>query len=76
MATATLLAAPARSAAQALRDSPLPLLRTLSVTETDNEVIISGVVNTYYNKQLAQEAVIPILAGRRLLNHVVVKASS
>lgn len=76
MATATLLGAPARSAAQALLDSPLPPLRTLGVTETDNEVTISGVVNSYYYKQLAQEAVIPILGGRRLLNRVVVKASS
>jgi hypothetical protein len=75
MATATLLA-PARSAAQALRESPLPVLRTLGVTETGDEITLSGVVNSYYYKQLAQEAVIPILGGRRLLNRVVVKASS
>lgn len=72
MATATVYA-PTRSAAQALRDSPLPSLRTLSVSETLDEVTISGVVNSYYYKQLAQEAVIPILAGRRLHNRVLVK---
>jgi hypothetical protein len=71
MATATL--APPRSAAQALRDSPLPLLRTLCVTETDDDVTISGTVNSYYYKQLAQEAVIPLLGGRRLNNRVAVR---
>ena len=73
MATATLLP---RSAAQALRESPLPLLRTLCVAETDNDVTISGLVNSYYHKQLAQEAVIPLIGRRRLVNRVIVKADT
>jgi hypothetical protein len=73
MATATLLP---RSAAQALRDSPLPLLRTLDVSETDQEITISGSVSSYYYKQLAQEAVMPLLGRRRLHNLVVVAADA
>lgn len=73
MATATLVA---RSAAQALKDSPLPLLRTLSVTESEQEITISGSVCSYYYKQLAQEAVMPVLGRRRLRNQVVVTATS
>jgi hypothetical protein len=69
MTTATLHQ---RSAADALRDSPLPHLRTLSVAETDDELTISGRVCSYYYKQLAQEAVLPHLCGRRLNNLVVV----
>ena len=73
MATATLFA---RSAAEALRESPLPLLRTLCVTETDREITISGSVTSYYYKQLAQEAIMPVLGGRRLHNRVVVKGAN
>ena len=62
-----------RTAAQALRDSPLPLLRSLSVTETDNEITLSGFVGSYYFKQLAQEAILPYLGQRRLRNQVVVR---
>jgi len=73
MTTATL--AP-RSAADALRDSPLPHLRTLCVAETDEELTISGRVSSYYYKQLAQEAVLPLLGHRRLNNLVVVQTGS
>ncbi len=62
-----------RSAAEALRDNPLPLLRSLTVSESDQEVTISGSVSSYYYKQLAQEAVLPLLGQRRLNNLVVVK---
>jgi hypothetical protein len=73
MATATLLP---RSAAQALRENPLPLLRTLCVAESEQEITISGCVSSYYYKQLAQEAVMPLLGRRRLNNLVVVKAGA
>lgn len=69
MATAILLPS---SAAEALRDSPLPFLRTLSISETDDEITISGYVSSYYYKQLAQEAVLPYLGHRHLKNLVVV----
>ena len=58
-----------------LRDSPLPQLRRLVVTTTDEEVVITGRVSSYYLKQLAQEALRPTLGDRRLVNHVVVAAS-
>ena len=61
-----------RSAADALRDCSLPFLRHLSVTETTEEVVLSGQVGSYYDKQLAQEAVMPLLGDRRLRNLVVV----
>jgi hypothetical protein len=60
-------------AADALRDSSLPFLRHLDVVETDDEIILSGRVGTYYYKQLAQEAVMPALGDRRLKNLVVVE---
>ena len=61
-----------RSAADALRDCSLPFLRHLTVTETDQEIVLSGQVGTYYYKQLAQEAVMPVLGERRLKNLIVV----
>ncbi len=59
-------------ASQALRRSPLPALRKLSLEETDAVVVISGRVSSYYLKQLAQEAVMPVLGGRELRNRVAV----
>ncbi len=59
-------------AAKALRQSPIPALRKLSLDETDAAVVISGSVPSYYLKQMAQEAVIPLLDGRELHNRVTV----
>jgi hypothetical protein len=56
----------------ALRRNANPVLRRLQVEETDQAVILTGAVGSYYLKQLAQEAVMPVLAGRKLLNHVEV----
>jgi len=56
----------------ALKRSPLPALRKLAVQETEDGVVISGSVNSYYLKQLAQETVMPLLGGRRLHNRVTV----
>lgn len=53
--------------------SPLPQLRRLAVSATDEEVVITGQVPSYYFKQLAQEAVRPALGDRRLLNLVEVR---
>jgi osmotically-inducible protein OsmY len=63
-------------AVQALRQSPIPALRHLQVEETDREVVLSGSVTTYYMKQLAQEAVMPLLGDRQLQNRVRVVRSS
>ena len=56
--------------ATVLRQSPIPALRRLSIEETDGAVVIRGSVSSYYLKQLAQETVMPTLAGRELLNRV------
>ena len=68
---ATLLEMPARAAAL-LRDNPVNDLRRLEVIETDSDVTITGIVTSYYLKQMAQETVRPALAGRRLRNKVIV----
>jgi hypothetical protein len=59
-------------AAQVLSDSGIPSLRRLSVEESDATLTIRGRVPSYYMKQLAQETLMPVLAGRQLLNLVVV----
>ena len=69
-----LLEPPARAAAL-LRDNPVNDLRRLEVIETDSDVTITGIVTSYYLKQMAQEAVRPALAGRRLRNKVIVLAA-
>ena len=58
---------------EALDQSPQPLLRRLEVRETDEEVVISGNVPSYYLKQLAQETVRPLIGHRRLRNRVTVR---
>jgi hypothetical protein len=59
-------------AAVALRLSPIPALRTLVIDETEEAVVIRGAVKSYYLKQMAQEALMPHLDGRTLLNRVAV----
>jgi hypothetical protein len=59
-------------AATVLRQSPIPALRHLALEETDEEIVIRGSVTSYYLKQLAQEALMPILGGRLLVNQVLV----
>lgn len=59
-------------ATDALRHSPIPALRKLSVEETDGLVVILGRVSSYYHKQLAQETIMPHLDGRELVNRVLV----
>ena len=55
---------------QILRQSPIPALRRLQVKETDQEVVLSGAVSSYYLKQLAQETIMPVLGSRELRNQV------
>lgn len=68
-------AQPLTPLAQALRRSPIPALRKLSVEESGTVVVITGRVSTYYLKQLAQEAVMPLLDHRQLRNQVTVVRS-
>jgi len=67
--------APSEQATQALRQSPIPALRRLAVTASETELILTGRVSSYYIKQLAQEAILPHLQGRELVNRVVVVRS-
>jgi hypothetical protein len=57
-------------AAEALGQSPQQQLRFLDVEETEEEIVISGTVPSYYLKQLAQETVRPVLGQRRLQNRI------
>lgn len=50
----------------------VPALRRIHVDETETTVVLTGVVLSFYYKQLAQEAVVPLLAGRKLCNHLEV----
>ncbi len=59
-------------AALVLRESPIPALRRLLIEETEAIVLIKGKVPSYYLKQMAQEAIMPLLDGRALDNRVLV----
>jgi osmotically-inducible protein OsmY len=59
-------------ATTALRQSPFPALRKLSVEESEGSVILRGAVSSYYLKQLAQETVMSVLGRRELCNQVKV----
>ena len=59
-------------AAVVLRESPIPALRRLLIEETEVIVLIKGKVPSYYLKQMAQEAIMPLLDGRVLDNRVLV----
>jgi hypothetical protein len=50
-----------------------PALRSLRVQETDEELIVSGRVSSYYLKQLAQETLMPTRGARELVNRVTVE---
>ena len=47
-------------AQEALRNSPIHDLRSLEVVESENGLRISGSVDSFYHKQLAQEAVLAV----------------
>jgi hypothetical protein len=67
-------AAAPTAATEALGQSPIPILRRVKVEENSHKVILSGRLPSYYYKQLAQEAILPYLAGRELVNRVIVIA--
>jgi hypothetical protein len=68
----TSTASDSSSAAQALRQSSHPALRRLALEESDSAIVITGRVSTYYLKQMAQEAVMPMRGVRILINRVTV----
>jgi len=50
----------------------MPELRRLAVETSEEVVILSGRVSSFYLKQMAQESVKPAVAGRKLVNRVEV----
>jgi hypothetical protein len=60
------------SASELLRENPVSDLRRIEVSESEHEIILSGIVTSYYLKQMAQETIRPALAGRRLKNRLLV----
>lgn len=56
----------------ALTRSPNPELRQLRATVTDDKVLLTGFVSSYYLKQLAQETVKPTAGTRRVVNQIKV----
>ncbi|MFO0877332.1 MAG: BON domain-containing protein [Gemmataceae bacterium] len=69
MPQATLEATPLM---QAFQQQRIAGLNRVVVTETDDEVLLTGTVPSFYHKQLAQESILRHLQGRRLLNQVAV----
>jgi len=68
----TLSTAAQSRATQALRQSSHPALRALAIEETEQAIVISGRVSSYYLKQLAQEVIMQVGSGRELVNRVTV----
>ena len=57
---------------QALQHSHLPPLRRIAVEQNGDVLVLTGRVQSYYYKQMAQETVLPLLAGRELANQLTV----
>jgi hypothetical protein len=72
---ATLVESEVQQRAQfALRSSPIHALRDIQVERNGERLILSGMVASFYLKQLAQEALRGITPGMRLMNEIVVDA--
>jgi osmotically-inducible protein OsmY len=70
----TLIADAAQPKAQvALSESPIYELRDLQVETTDAGLLISGTVDSYYHKQLAQEAVRAVVGRVPMINQILVR---
>jgi len=63
---------PADGLVQALQCSGVPALKLVTVFQSENTVILTGRLPSYYLKQLAQEAVIPHLGQCVLDNRITV----
>ncbi len=61
-----------QQARTALAKSPLMALRQLSVDRSDNRLLISGHVSTFYQKQQAQELVRANAPGLAVVNDIQV----
>ena len=57
-------------AQRALTASPIYALRELRVEQTGDTLLISGLVSSYYHKQLAQEVVRAVAEGIEVVNSI------
>ncbi len=62
------------AASAVLAKSPVSELRSLRVDEQSNQLQLHGRVRSFYHKQLAQEAVLPLAGGLQVVNRVDVQA--
>ncbi|QDV84431.1 BON domain-containing protein [Novipirellula sp.] len=58
------------AASALLAKSSVQELRSLRVDEDANELRLRGKVRSFYHKQLAQEAVLPVAGSLQVVNHV------
>ena len=58
----------------ALSESPIYELRDLQVETTQDGLLISGTVDTFYHKQLAQEAVRAVMGKVPMINRIHVRS--
>lgn len=58
----------------ALAESPIYELRDLQVETTQDGLLISGTVDTFYHKQLAQEAVRAVVGKVPMINRICVRS--
>lgn len=56
----------------ALTHSPIPALRCLDVEQSGKSLVISGRVSSFYQKQMAQEAIRAVCQNTELFNTVAV----
>ena len=60
-------------AQKALSASPVFALRDLRVDEREERLMISGLVSSFYHKQLAQEVVRAVAEGIEVVNTITVR---
>ncbi len=60
----------------ALNSSPILVLRELHVQQAGQSLVISGRVDSFYHKQLAQEAIRAVCRDVELVNSVNVDVAS
>lgn len=60
-------------AQNALATSPIYLLRQLDVEQVEDRLYLSGRVDTYYHKQLAQEVVRAVSGDVQVVNSINVE---
>ena len=56
-----------------LRQSPISALRTIDVSVSEDALVLSGRVGSYYYKQMAQHAASAVAVGRDIINQIEVE---